>query len=139
MITSKSTILIHSTKQKVWNALTQPELVKQWQYGSELTTDWKVGSEIRFKNEWDNILYEQWGKILEIIPNELIKYSLFFPRPDLEDKEENYFIMSYVISDANNKIKLEIIKEDNRPGAIVEQESNEENPVMIALKEMAEK
>ena len=47
--------------------------------------------------------------------------------------------MSYVISDANNKIKLEIIKEDNRPGAIVEQESNEENPVMIALKEMAEK
>lgn len=138
MITSKSTILINATKQKVWDALTKPELVKKWQYGSDLLTDWKVGSEIRFRVEWENKVFEQWGKILEIIPNELIKYSLFFPRPDLEDKEENYFIMSYVISEWENMVKLEIVKEDNRPGAVKEKESDEENPVLIALKEIIE-
>lgn len=138
MITSKSTILINATKQKVWDALTKPELVKKWQYGSDLLTDWKVGSEIRFRGEWENKVFEQWGKILEIIPNELIKYSLFFPRPDLEDKEENYFIMSYVISEWENMVKLEIVKEDNRPGAVKEKESDEENPVLIALKEIIE-
>lgn len=138
MITSKSTILINATKQKVWDALTKPELVKKWQYGSDVLTDWKVGSEIRFRVEWDSKIFEQWGKILEIVPNELIKYSLFFPRPDLEDIEENYFIMSYVISDAENAVQLEIIKEDNRPGAVEEKESNEENPVLTALKQIIE-
>lgn len=138
MITSKSTILINATKQKVWDALTKPELVKKWQYGSDVLTDWKVGSEIRFRVEWDGKVFEQWGKILEIVPNELIKYSLFFPRPDLEDKEENYFIMSYIISQLENKIRLEILKEDNRPGAVEEKESDEENPVLTALKEIIE-
>jgi uncharacterized protein YndB with AHSA1/START domain len=138
LIISKSTILINATKQKVWDALTKPELVKKWQYGSDVITDWKVGSEIRFRVEWDSKVFEQWGKILEIIPNELIKYSLFFPGPDLEDKEENYFIMTYIISESENKIKLEILKEDNRLGAVKEQESNEENPVLIALKEIIE-
>jgi uncharacterized protein YndB with AHSA1/START domain len=138
MITSKSTILINATKQKVWDALTKPELVKKWQYGSDVLTDWKVGSEIRFRVEWDGKVFEQWGKILEIVLNELIKYSLFFPRPDLEDKEENYFIMSYIISESENEIKLEIVKEDNRPGAVIEKESDEENPVLVALKEIIE-
>jgi uncharacterized protein YndB with AHSA1/START domain len=138
MITSKSTIHVNASKQKVWDALTKPELVKKWQYGSDVLTDWKVGSEIRFRVEWDSKVFEQWGKILEVIPNELIKYSLFFPRPDLEDKEENYFIMSYHISELENAVRLEIIKEDNRPGAVKEKESTEENPVLIALKEIIE-
>ncbi len=139
MITSKSTIIINADKQKVWNALTKPELVKQWQYGSDVLTDWKMGSEIRFRNEWEGKVFEQWGKILEIRPNELIKYSLFFPRPDLEDKEENYFIMTYILSDIQNTTKLEILKEDNRPGAVVETGNDEENPILKALKEIAEK
>ncbi|MBZ4043789.1 SRPBCC domain-containing protein [Flavobacterium hibisci] len=138
MIRSKSTILIDTEKEKVWNALTKPELVKQWQYGSDLITDWKVGSEIRFRNVWENNIFEQWGKIIEVVPNKLIKYSLFFPRPNLEDKKENYFIMSYIISDFEHKIKLEIIKEDNRPDAVVEKESPEENPILQKLKEIAE-
>ncbi len=139
MITSKSTIIINADKQKVWNALTKPELVKQWQYGSDVLTDWKMGSEIRFRNEWEGKVFEQWGKILEIRPNELIKYSLFFPRPDLEDKEENYFIMTYILSDIQNTTKLEILKEDNRPGAVVETGNDEENPILKVLKEIAEK
>lgn len=139
MITSKSTILINASKEKVWDALTKPELVKQWQYGSDLITDWKVGSGIRFRTEWGDKVFEQWGKVLEIVPNERIRYSLFFPRPDLEDKEENYFIMSYIISGTDHNIRLEILKEDNRPGAVMEKESSEENPVLMALREIAEK
>ena len=86
-----STVIINAPVQKVWEALTQPELVKLWQYGSDLLTDWKVGSEITFTTEWEGKIFEQWGKILEIKTNELIKYSLFAPRPGLEDKPENYF------------------------------------------------
>ena len=133
-----STIYLKAPIEKVWNALTKPELVKQWQCGSDLITDWKVGNEIRFKNEWEGQVFEQWGTVLEVIPNQKIKYSLFFPRPELEDKPENYFIMSYVLTEEDQKVKLEIIQEDNRPGAVQEEPQGDENPILQGLKALIE-
>lgn len=138
MATNISTIVLNASIEKVWNALTQPELVKQWQYGSDLLTTWKTGSEIRFRNEWDGQVFEQWGTVLEVVPNQKIKYSLFFPRPGLEDKPENYFIMNYVLTEENQKTKLEIIQEDNRLGAIQEEPQGEENPILQGLKSLIE-
>lgn len=138
MVTNISTIVLNAPIEKVWNALTQPALVKQWQYGSDLITDWIVGNEIRFRNEWEGQVFEQWGTVLEVIPNQKIKYSLFFPRPELEDKPENYFIMSYILSEENQKVKLEILQEDNRSGAIQEEPQGEENPILQGLKALIE-
>lgn len=138
MATNISTTILNASIEEVWNALTKPELVKQWQYGSELITDWKTGNEIRFRNEWEGQLFEQWGSILEIVPNQKIKYSLFFPRPELEDKPENYFIMSYILSEESNKVKLQIIQEDNRPGAVQEEPQGDENPILQSLKTLVE-
>jgi len=133
-----STIRIHAATEKVWKALTEPALVKQWQYGSDVITDWAVGSDIRFSTAWGDKVFEQWGKILEIKPNALIRYSLFAPAPDREDKPENYFIMSYVLTEEDGFVKIEIIQEDNRTGAKQEAPQGEENPVLQALKKVAE-
>lgn len=133
-----SAITIKAPIQKVWDTLTNPELVKQWQYGSELITNWKIGNDIRFRTSWEGKVYEQWGTILDIRPNELIKYTLFAPRPGLEDKKGNYFIMSYILAHENNQTKLEIIQEDNRPGAVQEEPQGEENPILQSLKRISE-
>jgi len=77
------------------------------------------------------------GKVLATKPYELISYSLFAPRPELEDRPENYFIMRYMLSGENGQTILEIIQEDNRPGA-VQVEEKEENPILNSLKEIAE-
>lgn len=138
MATNISTIKIHAPIQKVWDTITKPELVKIWQYGSDLLTTWEVGSDITFSTEWGGKVFEQWGKILEIKPNELIKYSLFAPRPDLEDKPENYFIMNYILTTENSQTILKIIQEDNRLNAIQEEPQNEENPILKSLKQLAE-
>ena len=133
-----STIRINASKQKVWDTITKAELVKLWQYGSDLLTTWEPGSVIKFRTEWDGKVFEQWGKVLEVKPIEKIKYSLFAPRPGLDDKPENYFIMSYILTEENGKTKLEIIQEDNRPNAVQEAPQGEENPVLKSLKELAE-
>lgn len=138
MATNISIVKINASKQRVWDTLTQPALVKLWQYGSDLLTTWETGSEIRFRTEWDGKVFEQWGKVLEVKPAELIRYSLFAPRPDLEDKPENYFVMHYVLTEEGGQTKLEIIQEDNRPGAKQEEPQGEENPVLQALKGIAE-
>ena len=72
MATNISTIRLNATKSKVWDTLTNPELVKLWQYGSDLQTSWKIGTPIKFRTEWEDKVFEQWGRILEIRQNELI-------------------------------------------------------------------
>lgn len=139
MATNISRLTVNAPKEKVWEALTEPEKVKAWQYGSELTTDWKVGNEIRFTSEWEGQIFEQWGTVLEFEPNEKLKYNLFAPRPDLEDKPENYFEMEYKLTEKENGTELLIVQEDNRPGAKQELEQGEENPVLKMLKELIEK
>lgn len=138
MATNVSVIKIKAPVNKVWDALTKPELVKKWQYGSELITDWNVGSAIRFRAEWEGKVFEQWGIILEVVQHKVIKYSLFAPRPDLEDMPENYFMMNYTLTDGENQVTLEIIQEDNRPGAKQSEQQGEENPILNGLKLLIE-
>jgi len=138
MVKNISTIRLKASTKKIWDVLTKPEFVKQWQYGSDLITDWKVNSEIRFRSEWEGQVFEQWGKILEVVPYKLIRYTLFAPRPDLEDKPENYFVMNYILAEEKKCIRLDIIQEDNRPGAIQEEPQGEENPVLSTIKAIIE-
>ncbi len=138
MPTNISTIYIKASPEKVWDTITKPELVKLWQYGSDLITGGKVGDDIRFTTAWEDKIFEQWGKLLEIKPNELLRYSLFAPRPGLEDKAENYFEMNYVLTAENDGTKLVILQIDKRPGAKQEEPQGEENPVLQLLKQTAE-
>lgn len=138
MATNISTLSLHASIEKVWDALTQPEQVKRWQYGSDLLTTWETGSDIRFVTVWQDTTFEQWGKVLEYKPVEKIRYSLFAPRPGLEDKPENYFEMQYWLTESDGKTNLEIIQIDNRPNAVQEPEQGEENPVLKMLKQVVE-
>lgn len=133
-----STLNINASTEIVWGTITKPELVKLWQYGSDLITNGKVGDDIRFKTAWEDKIFEQWGKILEVKPNELLRYSLFAPRPGMEDKAENYFEMNYVLTAENDGTKLVILQIDNRPGAKQEDPQGEENPALQLLKQIAE-
>lgn len=88
--------------------------------------------------KWEDKVYEQWGVVLEFLPTTKLRYSLFAPGPDLEDKSENYFEMIYSLTDNNEKTKLEITQEDNRPNAVQESEQGEENPILKTLKQIVE-
>lgn len=133
-----SRLTINATLQKVWNTLTKPELVKLWQYGSDLQTNWEVGSSIKFVTKWEDKIFEQWGKVLEFTPLIKLRYSLFAPRPDLKDKPENYFEMIYSLTEESGQTKLEIIQVDERPNAVQEDEQGEENSILKTLKQIAE-
>ena len=38
-----ASISVDATRQKVWNALTDPAAIKRYMFGSDVTSDWKVG------------------------------------------------------------------------------------------------
>jgi uncharacterized protein YndB with AHSA1/START domain len=139
MARNVSTVMIATPANRVWAVLTEPEFIKQWQYGSLLTTDWNVGNGIRFKTEWQGQVFEQWGTVLEFSPCQRLRYSLFAPRPGLEDRPENYFEMEYVLTEQAGGTLLEIVQVDNRDGAVQEDSQDESsNPILAALKSIAE-
>lgn len=138
MAINVSIIQINATKEKVWDAISNPVHIKSWQYNSDLTTTWKVNEPIDFSTPFGESVFKQWGTVIAFQPYDMIKYSLFAPRPGLEDLPENYFIMTYVLTEIEEGTELEIIQEDNRPNAIQEHQQGEENPVLMALKVLAE-
>ena len=139
MKTSDSTVKILAPAKKVWLALTSPGLVKQWQYGSDLLTTWEVGTPIIFRNEWNGQVFEQKGNVLEFLPESRLKYSLFFPRPDLQDIPEHHFFMTYELTESEAVTSLLVRQEDPRPSSPNESPGGQEGPdVLSCLKELVE-
>jgi len=137
MPTHTAEIIIEASTQKVFEALTKPELITLWQYGRVVTTDWKVGGNIKFRSEWEGSAetLEQWGTILDIRPNECIKYRLFTPRHDLEDKVEHYCVTSYILVNEEGHTRVELFHQDNRPNGFA---PTTLKPILAALKRIAE-
>ena len=65
---AKATATINAPASKVWDALTKPDQIKQYLFGTDVTTDWKVGSPITYKGEWKGKAYEDKGKVLKVEP-----------------------------------------------------------------------
>lgn len=139
MKTSESVVKILAPARKVWRALTEPDLVKQWQYGSDLLTTWEPGTPIVFRNEWNGQTFEQTGMVLEFTPPSRLRYSLFFPRPDLKDIPEHHFFMTYELTERGEETSVLIRQEDARPSTPDEPSTAEKGPdVLSILKELVE-
>ena len=139
MKTTDSTVKINAPAKKVWLALTNPGLVKQWQYGSDLQTTWEVGTSIVFRNDWNGQVFEQKGAVLEFTPESRLKYSLFFPRPGLQDIPENYFFMTYELAESGGTTSLLVRQENPLPSPPDESSGGDDGPdVLSVLKELVE-
>ncbi|MHB1685843.1 MAG: SRPBCC family protein [Ignavibacteriaceae bacterium] len=105
-LTVSKSVDINAEPSKVWNALTNPEIIKEYLFGTETVTDWKVGSEIIFQGEYDGHKYKDKGVVRENILNELLSYSYWSGFSGLEDKPENYSLVTYGLTHNNNITKL---------------------------------
>jgi uncharacterized protein YndB with AHSA1/START domain len=109
LIVSKS-IEINASPSKVWEALTNPEMIKEYLFGTETITDWKVGSEVIFQGVYgDNNehSYRDKGIVRENVLNKVLSYNYWSGFSGLEDKPENYSLITYTLeSDDNKKTKF---------------------------------
>lgn len=59
-------VYIRTTPQKLWDAITKPEMTRQYFYKSSVKSDWKVGSPVLHVSEEGKSMIE--GKVLEVDP-----------------------------------------------------------------------
>lgn len=119
LYTAVSTIHINASPEKVWEAITNSEKVKQYFFGSELVTTWEVESPITFKGEWQGVPYEDKGMVLIYNPRQKLSYEI----PD------KYGVVTYEVTAKNTQTQLTI----SQAGIATEEEhkQSEQNWSMV--------
>src|SRR5919199_1123323 len=89
-LVARASITIDAPRAQVWSALVNPEAIKQYMFGTNVVSDWREGSPIVWKGEWQGKSYEDKGVILELKPGRTLQYSHFSPLSGAPDRPENY-------------------------------------------------
>jgi uncharacterized protein YndB with AHSA1/START domain len=111
--TAKATMIINAPVSKVWQALVNPEIIKQYLFNTEVISDWKVGSPITYKGEWEGKSFEDKGEILEIEPEKILKSTHWSPLSGVPDTPENYHTVTYMLSDRGDSTEVTITQDNN--------------------------
>ncbi len=111
--TAKATTTVNAPASKVWEALTKPSLIKQYLFGTEVTTDWRVGSPITYTGTWEGKAYEDKGRVLQIEPGKLLVSTFWSSLSGLPDTPENYKTVRYELSTEGDGTRLTITQDNN--------------------------
>ena len=132
-------ISIDAPIHEVWKAITTPELIKRWFFGVETETDWKPGSTLIHRGEWQGKPYEDRGTILKIEPPTLLVHDHWSEVSGLPDEPGNYQEVSWVLSERGTTTEL-TVAERNLPSEDARAASEQGwETALSGLKEMLER
>ena len=137
--TSTARITIKASAEKVWDALTNPKIIKQYLFGTEASSDWKVGSSITYKGVWEGKPYEDKGKILELVPNKLLRSTYWSSFSGLADKPENYNTVTYTVSKADGGTELTVTQDNIQTKEAADHSEGNWASVLQTMKKLLEK
>ena len=128
---ARASVSVNAPIAKVWEALTEPEVIEQYMFGTKVISDWKEGSQITWKGEWQGRKYEDRGVILKLEPERLIQYSHFSPLSGLPDAPENYHTVTIELSNLGTHT-LVSLSQDNNPTEEAREHSEKMWKAMLA-------
>lgn len=134
------TVHVKAPLDKVWEGLTNPEMIKNYFFGTLVTTDWRVGSPIYFRGEYQGKPYEEKGHILECIPRSHVTYSYWSGFSGLPDLPEHYQRVTYTLKEHEDGTELTIRQENLKEDTEAHKAHVKENwsYVMNGLKSLLE-
>lgn len=126
---------IRITPQKLWHALTTPEIIKQYRFGMSVKSEWKVGS--TWKMYADGSLMDS-GEILESVPPKRLVMS-WRPewKPEFKAEGDSRCVFEIEATGASAKLILTHLSE--RPDSKFIEAVSEGWPMVISnLKSLLE-
>ena len=117
---------VDAPADEVWSALTTPERLKQFFFGSDVETSWEVGAPIRFHGEFKGKPYEDHGEIRSFAPERRLEFSHFSPLAGQPDKPENYNVVAFELSPKGDKTEV-TLSQDKLVGAPTEADAKQKD------------
>jgi uncharacterized protein YndB with AHSA1/START domain len=136
---AKAAIGVNAPKAKVWKAFVDPECIKQYMFGTEVISDWKEGSEIIWRGEWEGKKFEDKGVIKRIVPESLLEYTHYSPLAGQPDKEENYHTVRVEIKEMGDDVAVNLTQDNNATPEAVKHSEKNWNTMLGFMKDLLEK
>lgn len=136
---AKAETVIKATASEVWDALTNPAMIKQYLFGTEASSDWKVGSPITYKGVWEGKTYEDKGTIVRIEPEKVLETTYWSSMGGKEDVPENYNKVTYKLDREEDATKLTITQDNNPTEESAKHSEKNWHMVLDGLKKLLEK
>ena len=133
-----ASVTIDASRERVWAALTNPELIAQYMFGSTVMSDWMPGSPITYAGEYEGKKYEDHGTILEIRPPEILRSTHFSPLSGKPDIPENYHEIAYKLTGEGGVTKVELTQDNNANEAEAEHSAENWKQMLVGLKSVVE-
>ena len=110
---AEASTTIKAPASRVWEAITKPELIKKYLFDTDVISDWKVGSPIVYKGEWQGKPFEDKGRIVEIEPEKRLVSTHWSPLSGVPDLPENYHTVTYQLTPRDGKTDVMILQDNN--------------------------
>jgi uncharacterized protein YndB with AHSA1/START domain len=131
-------IEVNATPAEVWTALTDPELIAKYFFGTQVQTDWQPGSPIVWKGDYQGNKYEDKGEILEVQQNRLLRFTHFSPMTGQPDEPQNYHTLTYELDDRDGRTHVSLSQDNNASAEEAEHSTANWETVLKGLKETVE-
>jgi len=129
---------IAATPDEVWKALTEPKLIEEYMFGTHVETDWKPGSRIVWKGEYDGKRYEDKGEILDVQPGKRLELTHYSPLSGDEDRPENYHTVVYELEERGTTTRVALSQDGNADDEAAEHSRSNWEKVLSGLKQTVE-
>jgi uncharacterized protein YndB with AHSA1/START domain len=108
-----STITIDAPPSRVWDVITDTDTVGELFFGSEVITDWSVGSPIIWRGEWEGKPFEDKGEIIAFEPARRLETTHFSPLTGQADVPENYHTLTWTLIPSGTQTVLTLMQDNN--------------------------
>lgn len=105
---ARAATFIAADPSAVWSALVEPAAIKEYMFGTTVSSDWREGSPITWSGEWQGRSYEDRGTILRVEQGRSLRYSHFSPLSGLPDEPRNYHTVTIELTpeEAGTRVSL---------------------------------
>lgn len=129
---------IKAPVSKVWKFITTPEGIKQYLFGTNAVSEWKVGSLICFTGEYEGKPYEDKGTIEVFDEEKVFEYTYYSSTSGVPDQAENYSLVRMELEPIEEGTRLKV-KHSNFPTETVYQNNEKQwDLVMDTIKDKME-
>ncbi len=135
---STASLTIQAPAARVWQALTDPALIKQYLFGTEVSSDWQVGSPITYRGVWQGKPYEDKGVILAIEPGRRLVSTFWSALEGKPDRPENYKKVRYELAAEGDVTHVTISNDNNASLDDADHSSQNWQMVLGGLKKVVE-